>query len=128
MKNVIYIIVYVLSIMWIVVGTSLVIYTDRARKFFGQFARQEYYPLWSAVAIVLGALLIVGSFFSGRILWLALILGIIACAKGVYLLKGPPEQIQSIIDWWYETASDETIRFAGLATLLLGIFLLAYLL
>ncbi|MBN2255692.1 MAG: hypothetical protein JW736_08290 [Deltaproteobacteria bacterium] len=128
MKNVIYIIVYVFSILWIVMGTSLVIYTDRTRKFFGQFARREYYPLWSVIAILLGALLIIGSFFSERILWLALILGIISCAKGVYLLKGPYEKVESIINWWYETASDETIRFTGLTILLLGIFLLAYLL
>ena len=128
MKTLTYLIVYTLSILWIMVGTSLVIYTDQTRKFLRQTSSPEHYLLWSVIGIVLGILLIIGSFFSGNIGWLALILGVIALAKGGYLLKGSPDQIQRIISWWYEQASDETIRFWGLATLLMGIFLLAYLL
>ncbi len=122
-----YIIVYALAIMWIMMGTSLVIYTDRTRKFIRQFTYPEHYVLWSVIAIILGILLVVGSFFSGKLAWLAMILGGIALAKGVYLLKGSPDQIQRLIGWWYEEASDEAMRFWGLAVLLMGIFLLAYL-
>jgi uncharacterized protein YjeT (DUF2065 family) len=128
MKNFIYTVVSILSVMWIMTGTSFVIYTKQTRSFFRKVVRREYFPIWAAIALVLGPLLIIGSFFSGRIVWLAMILGIIACVKGVYLLKGPPEQTDRIITWWYDSASDETIRFAGLATLLLGIVVLVYLL
>ncbi len=127
MKTVIYVIVYALAIMWITTGGSLVIYTDKTRKFIRQFSYPEHYALWSVIGIVLGILLVVGSFFSGKLLWLALILGGIALAKGVYLMKGSPDQIQRLIRWWYEQASDEVVRFWGLVILLMGIFLLAYL-
>lgn len=128
MKTVIYVIVYALAIMWITAGASLVIYTNQTREFLRQFSHPEHYALWSVIGIVLGILLIVGSFFSDRLVWLALILGIIALAKGVYLLKGSPDQIQRLIGWWYERASDEAARMGGLVVLLMGIFLLAYLL
>ncbi|HEU18630.1 MAG TPA: hypothetical protein ENO00_04500 [Deltaproteobacteria bacterium] len=128
MKTITYIIVYTISILWIIAGTSLVIYTDRTRKFIRQFSSPEHYILWSVIAIVLGVLLVVGSFFSGKIIWLAMFLGVISLAKGIYLMKGSPDQVERLITWWYERASEEATRFWGLATLLIGIFVLAYLL
>jgi len=114
--------------MWIISGTSLIIYTDQTRRLLKKLFYVENLKIFSLIGIVLGLFLIIGGGFSRDIFWLSLVLGLLAMAKGVYLLKAPREDVRRLFDWWYEEASDETIRFWSLVTLILGILILAYLL
>jgi len=123
-----YVILYFVSIMWIVSGTSLIIYTDQTRRLLKKLFYVENLKIFSLIGIVLGLFLIIGGCFSRDIFWLSLVLGLVSMAKGVYLLKAPREDVGRLFDWWYEKASDETIRFWSLVTLILGILILAYLL
>jgi len=123
-----YVILYFVSIMWIVSGTSLIIYTDQTRRLLKKLFYVENLKIFSLIGIVLGLFLIIGGGFSSDIFWLSLVLGLLAMAKGVYFLKASREDVRRLFDWWYEKASDETIRFWSLVTLILGILILAYLL
>ncbi len=123
-----YVILYFVSIMWIVSGTSLIIYTDQTRRLLKKLFYVENLKIFSLIGIVLGLFLIIGGGFSSDIFWLSLVLGLLAMAKGVYFLKASREDVRRLFDWWYEEASDETIRFWSLVTLILGILILAYLL
>jgi len=123
-----YVILYFVSIMWIVSGTSLIIYTDWTRRLLKKLFYVENLKIFSLIGIVLGLFLIIGGSFSRDIFWLSLVLGLVSMAKGVYFLKASREDVRRLFDWWYEEASDETIRFWSLVTLILGILILAYLL
>jgi len=123
-----YVILYFVSIMWIVSGTSLIIYTNQTRRLLKKLFYVENLKIFSLIGLVLGLFLIIGGSFSRDIFWLSLVLGLLAMAKGVYFLKAPRENVRRLFDWWYEEARDETIRFWSLVTLILGILILAYLL
>ena len=123
-----YVILYFVSIMWIVSGTALIIYTDQTRRLLKRLFYVENLKIFSLIGIVLGLFLVIGGSFSRDIFWLSLVLGLLAMAKGVYFFKASREDVRRLFDWWYEGASDETIRFWSLVTLILGILILAYLL
>ena len=123
-----YVILFFVSITWIVSGTSLIIYTKQTRRLLKKPFYVENLKIFSLIGIVLGLFLIIGGSFSRDIFWLSLVLGLLAIAKGVYFFKAQRENAGRLFDWWYEEASDETIRFWSLVTLILGILILAYLL
>jgi uncharacterized protein YjeT (DUF2065 family) len=47
-------------------------------------------------------------------------LGLLALLKGVYLIIGPSAQTIKLVEWWFEKASDRTIRLSGLIIFFLG--------
>jgi hypothetical protein len=57
------------------------------------------------------------------ILWLALILGVLALAKGLYVAFGPLVRIRQILDWWFYRTDETTIRLWGLIIFILGMTL-----
>jgi len=120
----------VLALAWIVFGASLTIYTKKTRQALLGWFPPEVIRQFAVPAMVVGGLLLIGAFFSGERFWWPFLLGLIALAKGVYILKSPPEKLSSLMGWWYSDsgASEETVRLAGLLTLLLGGALLASLL
>lgn len=129
MNIVTYVILYFVSIVWIITGTSTIIYTDQTRKLlFKKALYLDNVTVLSLIGVILGVILIAGGFFARDVLWLALILGILAVGKGVYFFKASPDQMARIFDWWYEGAGGETIRFWGLIVLFLGILMLSYIL
>ena len=75
---------------------------------------------WAVVPLFFGVVLVLGAFFEKEVFWLAFILGLIALIKGVYLIVGPPAQVNKLLDWWFEKASDRIIRLSGLIIFFLG--------
>jgi hypothetical protein len=118
---------YVISIMWIITGASLVIFTEQTRALMRKWFQARHMKIPAVVAIVIGLTLIVGGIFQREILFLSLILGVLAVGKGFFILFGSESQIESILDWWYDKVRDETLRFWGLTIFTLGIVLLSYL-
>ena len=118
---------YVISIMWIITGASLVIFTDQTRTLMQKYFQARHMKIPAVVAIIIGFTLIVGGIFQREILFLSLILGVLAVGKGFFILFGSESQIESILDWWYDKVRDETLRFWGLTIFTLGIVLLSYL-
>jgi hypothetical protein len=121
---------FVLALVWIVFGASLTIYTKETRQALLGWFPTEVIRQFAVPAMVVGGLLMLGAFFSGDKFWWPFLLGLLALAKGAYILKSPPEKLSALMGWWYSEsgASEETVRLAGLLTLLLGGALLASLL
>jgi hypothetical protein len=121
---------FVLALVWIVFGASLTIYTKETRQALLSWFPIEVVRQFAVPAMVVGGLLVLGAFFSDEKFWWPFLLGLLALAKGVYILKSPPEKLSALMGWWYSDsgASEETIRLSGLLTLLLGGALLASLL
>ncbi len=111
---------YIISVIWIAAGVFLIIYTERYREFSKKMFPTEKLKVWAVVPLFFGVVLVLGAFFEREVFWIAFILGVLALLKGVYLIVGPPAQTKKIIDWWFEKASDRTIRLCGLIIFFLG--------
>ncbi len=125
MEGTMKIVMYVISVLWIVAGASLVIYTERAKEFLPKNYSSAKVKSLALIPFAIGVILVIGAFSSTKVFWLALILGFLAMAKGLYLAFGPPSQIKVLWNWWLLKADDRTIRLFGLISLVIGIALLS---
>ena len=67
------------------------------------------------------------AFYDKEMFGLIFILGLIGIIRGVYLVAGPADQINRLMEWWYQEAGDGTIRLFGLIAFILGCAIFSYL-
>jgi hypothetical protein len=118
----------ILSVMWIALGTMVVLYTDAVRKSIKGLIVDVNIRLLGILPLAGGFLLVVGGFMVKEVFWIAVILGLLAITKGAFLLRGPIPMIQQLTDWWFDSASETTVRLSGLIVFMLGVTLLTWLL
>jgi len=114
-----------ISLLFIVTGVSLVIYTEQSREFLKKIYPSDRFWWIALTPIAVGLILVAGAFFYKNIFWLALILGVLALTKGLYLALGPSSQLKALWEWWFIETDDRTIRLFGLISLVLGIAFLS---
>lgn len=113
------------SVVWMVLGALMVLYTSQTRNVFRVLVSTMKPGVWAFVALPFGVAFIAGAFLFERVFWLALIVGLLAVVKGVYLAFAPAAQIQSLMDWWFDRAGERLIRLWGLFAFTLGILFFA---
>jgi hypothetical protein len=119
---------FVITVLWIALGTVMVLYTEATRSSAkGLFAAANIRVL-AILPGVLGLLLLMGAFMVREVFWLALPLGILGVAKGAFLAFGPATQIQQLREWWFERASETVVRLSGLLIFMFGVAILSWLL
>jgi hypothetical protein len=118
---------FLLSLLFISLGTMLVLYSKEARACVRNWFYRYDVRLMSGVPFATGVLLLIGAFRVREVFGLAFVLGLLAMAKGAYLAFGPQEQIKELRDWWFEEAGDNVIRLSGLITFLIGAAFLSWL-
>ncbi|MGD8228565.1 MAG: hypothetical protein PVI20_12360 [Desulfobacteraceae bacterium] len=118
---------YVLAILWIAIGTFLVLYTEGTQEVLKKLFFTDHFRWWAALPLILGILLVVGAFSHKGMFWLVLVLGVLGILKGVFLIFGPSNRIKGLLDWWFHKASERTIRLSGLISVILGTAILSYL-
>ncbi len=116
---------YGLAFFWIAVGTAFILYTEESRQFLKDSLAKVKWKFLAFIPMAVGLLLILSASSSGAP-WFIVILGVLAIGKGVYFLLGPQNQIQSLLDWWYNSAQERTYRFGGLIMVVLGLVLLSW--
>jgi len=116
---------YLVSILWVIMGAVFVLYTDWTRKFLKGMLMTKNVRVLGLIPLVFGILVAISAGWS-EVFLLIFLLGLIIAAKGFYLLFGPRKQIDLIISWWLDKASDQLYRFWGLIVLVLGIALLSW--
>lgn len=117
----------VFSLLWIALGATIVLHTGRARGRLKEMILGVNVRLWAALAVLLGMIFLVAAFAVQEVFWLALVLGILALAKGVYFAVSPLQQVRSLLEWWSDRATETTIRLWGLVSFTLGVMLLSWL-
>lgn len=120
-------VLYILAILWIGVGTFLILYTESTKAVFRKLFYTEHFRWLAALPLFFGILLVVGAFSHKEMFWLVFVLGVLALLKGVFLIMGPSAQIKKWLDWWFYKASERTIRLNGLISVILGTAILSYL-
>lgn len=117
-------VLFVLGLLWVVVGAGLLLRTAATRRFYQEWAPLDKVRRYALPAIGVGAVLILGALFSKDWFWWPLLIGGIAVAKGVYLQRAAPEQLEALLNWWYKDASEDLLRLIGLVLYSLGAALL----
>ncbi len=121
------VILYIIAILWIVMGTFLIIYTERTREFFKKPFLTDRVRLLALLPFIVGLVLIIGAFFNRDMSWFAFILGLLAILKGIYFFLAPQQQVKALLEWWFLKAGPGTLRFFGLIGFVIGVALLSYL-
>jgi len=117
-----------ISVIYVALGAAMVLYTSQTKSFLREFVLGMNMRLWSFAALLFGILFIVGAFVVEKVFWIALVLGLLAVTKGLYLGFGQLAQIRSLTEWWFDRASETVIRLWGLLAYTLGVVLLSWLL
>ena len=126
-RSVMVVAMYFISILWIVLGTLLILHTDRTRGFLEKLLFNRDVRIPAVLVFFLGLLLLLGAFYYREMFWFAFVLGILAVAKGIYLFFGPLHRIKALMRWWFRNAADDTVRLFGLISFFLGTTLFSYL-
>ena len=116
---------YIVAILWIIIGVFILLYTEKTMNIFKKFFHTEKVRVLSILPIIFGIVLIIGAFVCTQVFFLSLILGVLAILKGLYLIMGPMSQIKRLMDWWFNKATTSFIRLCGLIIFVLGIALLS---
>jgi uncharacterized protein YjeT (DUF2065 family) len=121
------IVLYVIAILFTGAGVLLVLYTEEMNGFLKKLLSVRRVKLLAAIPLVFGIGLIAGSLASEQIFWLALVLGLLALLKGMYMIIAPSTQIKALIDRWFTNAGYRIMRLYGLIVFVLGIAILSQL-
>ena len=118
-------ILYIISILWIGAGSCFVLYTGQSRAFLKKAVSSIDLKLLSIVPLTIGALLIAAAYYSTAF-WIIVILGLLAIGKGCLFIFNPAKAADRIMVWFFDKASDNTYRLAGIFALILGTALLSW--
>jgi membrane-bound ClpP family serine protease len=117
--------IWLISVFWIAFGSLAILYTAPTRETTGRMvARLGRVPL-GVLAAVFGLLLMVasrGSIQAGFIF----LLGLLGLIKGGLFLWNPGGIYEKSVQWSLVTASDQTYRFMGIVSLILGTALISW--
>ncbi len=116
---------YLISILWIVVGCFYILYTDESReKVKALLDRMNRRVL--AIAAGLAGLLLIVAAFHGHNSWFIAILGVLGVAKGALIFLNTGNIYEKLVSWHQDGASNQTYRFFGIIMLILGTALFSW--
>ena len=118
---------YAFSLIWISFGTGLIIYTRESKSMIKRLVTDLDRRILSTLPAVLGVFLIIAASES-RHSWFIRLIGILAVFKGGFIFWNPQDLYDKIVDWYLNALSDQTFRFFGIITLILGTVILSWIL
>jgi hypothetical protein len=116
-------ILYIIAVIWVALGSLVVIYTTGTRKAFKDAFIKMNPRLIALLPLLVGFLLIAGAKASSHF-WPVLILGILGLAKGAVFLMSPPERLDVWMKWWFLDMSEAAFRLWGLIAVIFGVTLI----
>ncbi len=118
---------YAFSLIWISFGAGLIIYTLESKRIIKRLVTDLDRRILSALPAVLGVFLIIAASES-RHSWFIRLIGFLAVLKGGFIFWNPQNLYEKIVDWYLNALSDQTFRFFGIITLILGTVILSWIL
>jgi uncharacterized protein YjeT (DUF2065 family) len=118
---------YAFSVIWISVGAGLIIYTHESKRIIKSFVTNLDRRILSALPAIFGVFLIIAASESHHS-WFIRLIGILAVLKGGFIFWNPQNLYDKTVDWCLNSVSDQTFRFFGIITLILGTVILSWIL
>ena len=122
------VVLMLIALVWMGLGALIILYTQRTKSFLRGFVLGVNTRRWALTALGVGLLFILGAYAVPAVYWLVLAVGLLAVAKGVYLLLAPQPQVRSLLEWWFDEASEPVLRLWGVLAYTVGLVLLLKLL
>ena len=120
-------VLYAFSLIWISFGSGFIIYTREAKGMIKSFVTNLDRRILSALPVIFGVLLVIAASES-RHSWFIRLIGILAVLKGGFIFWNPQNLYDRTVDWYLNSVSDQTFRFFGIITLILGTVILSWIL
>ena len=117
--------IWLISVFWIAFGSLAILYTRPTRDTAGRMVDRLGRVALGVTAVVFGVLLMIasrGSVQAGFILFL----GLLALVKGGLFLWNPGGIYEKSVQWSLVEASEQTYRFMGIISLILGTALISW--
>ena len=116
---------YAIALIWIGSGAWMILYSHESRKVFKQWVKNLDRRILCTLPAVTGILLLLSAPWS-RQSWLIRLFGILAVLKAGFIFWNPNNLYDKIADWYLNSVSDQTYRFFGIITLILGTAVLSW--
>jgi len=109
---------YLLGILWIILGALFVFATDMVKaKFVDTFVAKMNIKKTGPIPIIMGVLLLLAASYNRHTL-LVTILGLISILKGIACIAAT-EKMEKIKDWWLK-AGNNVARAWGIVMIIIG--------
>lgn len=112
-------VLYVISMIWIVFGSFAILYTTQYKDMLKSLLEKTNLKIIAIFPFTAGILILLSSSAS-HYPWFIRLIGIFAIAKGVFIFSNPNQIVNKLNDWYLNSVSDQTHRFFGIITILLG--------
>ncbi len=118
---------YAVSLFCITIGCCTILYANESRNVLRNIFNKIDRKILSAFEAIMGILLVVSATASHHS-WLIRLIGFMAVIEGGIIFFIPKNLYDELIDWYLNSASDQTYRLFGIVTLILGTAVLSWIL
>ena len=116
---------YIISFFCIAMGCCTILYTDETRKFVKSIFTEIDRKFISAFELIMGILLLISATAS-RQSWFIRLFGLLAMLEGAVIFLIPKNLYDELMDWYLNSASNQTYRLFGILSLILGTAILSW--
>jgi len=118
---------YAMSLLFIAIGCCTILYTNETRNFLKRLFNQIDRKFLSVFETVMGILILISA-TSSHHPWFIRLIGLSAVIEGVVIFLIPKNLYDELINWYVNSLSDQTYRFFGALSLILGTAMLLWIL
>ena len=118
---------YVISFFWIAIGCCTFLYINETRNVVRNILNKIDRKVLSAFEAIIGILLLLSATASHHS-WFIRLIGFLAVIEGGIIFLIPKNLYDELIDWYLNSASDQTYRLFGIISIILGTAVLSWIL
>lgn len=118
---------YLISAIWIAYGSCAILYTTQTKSTAETFLSKVPPKFLAAIPFISGILFIIAAPASSHP-WVIRIFGVIGLLKGIFIFVNPVNLYLKTMDWYLVSISDQSHRFVGIMSVILGTALLSWVL
>ena len=116
---------YVISFFCIAMGCCTILYTDETRRFVKSIFNEIDRKFISAFELIMGILLLISA-TARRQAWFIRLFGLLAIIEGAVIFLIPKNLYDELMDWYLNSASNQTYRLFGILSLVFGTAILSW--
>jgi uncharacterized protein YjeT (DUF2065 family) len=120
-------ILLIIGLLYVAVGSGFILATSETREVMRGLVEKLDRRLLAAIAIVFSILLLAAA-GSSRHPWFFRLLGLLGLLKGGFIFADPNGAWQRVCNWYFNTIKDQDLRAYGIATVVLGTVMVAWIL
>ncbi len=118
---------YAISLIMIAIGCCTILYTVETKKIIKRIVKGIDLRILSILQLVTGILFLLSA-SACRFPWVIRFIGFISLFEGVLAFTNPNNLYDKILDWYFDSLSDQTHRLFGIIALIFGTVVLSWIL